>query len=383
MAFQLPQELGSHPTPFYFYDLALLDRTLAALTDAARPGGYQVHYALKANSNLPILQRIRAAGLGADCVSGGEVQRALDAGFAPDHVVFAGVGKSDASINLALAADIFCFNAESVQELEVLSELAGAQGRTARVALRINPNVDALTHPHITTGLDANKFGISLADLPAVIGKLAALPHVELIGLHAHIGSQITELPVFGELSHKLNELQTWLEDRGHRLPHLNVGGGLGINYHQPDADAIPDFAAYFGMFDRHLQRRPGQQVHVELGRAVVAQCGTLLSRVLYVKESQQTRFAILDAGMTELIRPALYGSYHLIQNLTSHLPQQAYDIVGPICESSDTFGRAVVLPETRRGDLVAIRSAGAYGEVMSSTYNLRDKAEAVYVLGT
>ncbi|UYZ64709.1 diaminopimelate decarboxylase [Hymenobacter weizhouensis] len=379
MPFQLPQELASTPTPFYFYDLALLDRTLAALAAAARPGGYQVHYALKANSNLPILERIRAAGLGADCVSGGEVQRALDAGFAPGHVVFAGVGKSDASVNLALAADIFCFNAESVQELEVLGELAGAQGRRARVALRINPNVDALTHPHITTGLEANKFGISLQDLPAVIDKLATLPHVELVGLHAHIGSQITELPVFGELSRRLNELQTWLEDRGHRLPHLNVGGGLGINYQQPDTEPIPDFAAYFGTFDRHLVRRPGQQVHVELGRAVVAQCGTLLSRVLYVKESQQTRFAILDAGMTELIRPALYGSHHHIQNLSSQLPAQPYDVVGPICESSDTFGRAVLLPETRRGDLVAIRSAGAYGEVMSSAYNLRDKAEAVY----
>ncbi|GAB2779322.1 diaminopimelate decarboxylase [Hymenobacter luteus] len=379
MAFQLPAELTQQPTPFYYYDLQLLDQTLAALTAAARPGNFQVHYALKANSNLPILQRIQQAGFGADCVSGGEVQRALDAGFSPDHVVFAGVGKSDAEINRALAADIFCFNAESVPELQVLNELAGAQGRTARVALRINPNVDAHTHAYITTGLDANKFGINLADLAGVVEGLDNLPNVELIGLHAHIGSQITELSAFANLSRKLNELQTWLEDRGHRLPHLNVGGGLGIDYHQPDQNPIPDFAAYFGMFEQHLQRRPGQQVHVELGRAVVAQCGTLVSRVLYVKESQQTRFAILDAGMTELIRPALYGSYHLIQNLTSQRPELTYDIVGPICESSDTFGKAITLPETQRGDLVAIRSAGAYGEVMSSAYNLREKAEAVY----
>ncbi|QJX48013.1 diaminopimelate decarboxylase [Hymenobacter taeanensis] len=379
MSFQLPAEFKSQPTPFYYYDLALLDQTLAALTAAARPGNFQVHYALKANSNLPILQRIQQAGLGADCVSGGEVQRALEAGFAPNHVVFAGVGKSDAEINRALAADIFCFNAESVPELQVLNELAAAQGRTARVALRINPNVDAHTHAYITTGLEANKFGISLSDLAGVVDGLDSLPNVELIGLHAHIGSQITELHVFANLSRKLNELQTWLEDRGHQLPHLNVGGGLGIDYQHPDTNPIPDFGAYFGMFEQHLVRRPSQQVHVELGRAVVAQAGTLVSRVLYVKESQQTRFAILDAGMTELIRPALYGSHHHIENISSQLPALAYDVVGPICESSDTFAKAVQLAETRRGDLVAIRSAGAYGEVMSSSYNLREKAEALY----
>jgi diaminopimelate decarboxylase len=379
MSFQLPAEFASQPTPFYYYNLALLDQTLAALTAAARPGNFQVHYALKANSNLPILQRIQQAGLGADCVSGGEVQRALEAGFAPDHVVFAGVGKSDAEINRALAADIFCFNAESVPELQVLNELAAAQGRKARVALRINPNVDAHTHAYITTGLEANKFGISLSDLAGVVDGLDSLPNVELIGLHAHIGSQITELHVFANLSRKLNELQTWLEDRGHQLPHLNVGGGLGIDYQHPDTNPIPDFKAYFGMFEQHLVRRLGQQVHVELGRAVVAQAGTLVSRVLYVKESQQTRFAILDAGMTELIRPALYGSHHHIENISSQLPALAYDVVGPICESSDTFAKAVQLAETRRGDLVAIRSAGAYGEVMSSSYNLREKAEALY----
>ncbi|TYZ14160.1 diaminopimelate decarboxylase [Hymenobacter lutimineralis] len=379
MSFRLPADLLDRPTPFYFYDLALLDRTLTALQQAARPRGFQVHYALKANANAPILDLIRQHGLGADCVSGGEVQRALDAGFAPDHVVFAGVGKSDAEINLALAADIWCFNAESVEELTVLNELAGAQNRRTRVALRVNPNVDAYTHPHITTGLDANKFGISLSDLGGVIEQLENLPNLELVGLHTHVGSQITNLTVFEKLSQKLNELQTWLEDRGHHLPHLNLGGGLGIDYHQPDQHSVPDFEQYFRTFEQHLQRRPNQQVHVELGRSIVAQCGSLVSRVLYVKHSQQRRFAILDAGMTELIRPALYGSYHAIQNLTSQLPAQDYDVVGPICESSDTFGRQVLLPETRRGDLLAIRSAGAYGEVMSSGYNLREKAGAEY----
>jgi diaminopimelate decarboxylase len=379
MPFQLSSALHEQPTPFYHYDLSLLDQTLTALQQAAKPRNFQVHYALKANANLPILERIKNHGLGADCVSGGEVQRALEAGFAPGHVVFAGVGKSDAEINLALAADIWCFNAESAEELAVLDELARAQGRTARVALRVNPNVDAYTHPHITTGLAANKFGISLTDLPAVVAHLSSLPNLELVGLHAHIGSQITNLEVFAKLSERLNELQTSLTDQGYTLPHLNVGGGLGISYEQPDALSIPDFEGYFSMFEKHLVRRPGQQVHVELGRAVVAQAGTLVSRVLYVKQSQETSFAILDAGMTELMRPALYGSYHHIQNLTSTGPEQLYDVVGPICESSDTFRKGVQLPTTQRGDLVAIRSTGAYGEVMSSGYNLREKAAAVY----
>ncbi|OUJ70892.1 diaminopimelate decarboxylase [Hymenobacter crusticola] len=379
MSFSLPAELHAHSTPFYFYDLALLEQTLTALQQAAQPRGFHVHYALKANVNLPVLERIRQHGLGADCVSGGEVQRALDAGFSPQDVVFAGVGKSDAELNLALAADIWCFNVESVEELVVLNELAGAQNRKARVALRVNPNVDAHTHHYITTGLEANKFGISLVDLPSVVAQLPSLPNLELVGLHAHIGSQITDLRVFGELSDKLNELQNWLEEQGYSLPHLNVGGGLGIDYQAPDQNPVPDFDTYFRTFEQHLVRRPGQRVHMELGRAVVAQCGSLISRVLFVKRSQQTQFAILDAGMTELIRPALYGSHHHIQNLSSQGAVQPYDVVGPICESSDRFGQEVLLPETKRGDLIALRSAGAYGEVMSSHYNLREKAPAYY----
>ncbi|WP_400191502.1 diaminopimelate decarboxylase [Hymenobacter sp. B81] len=380
MPLHLPPDLDARPTPFYLYDLDLLRRTLQAAQQAARPRAIQVHYALKANANQPIMDLVREYGLGADCVSGNEVQCALDAGFAPAHVVFAGVGKSDAEINRALAADIWCFNVESAPELLVLNELAGRQGRRARVALRLNPNVDARTHHYITTGLEANKFGIGLGELAGVVELLPTLPHVELVGLHVHIGSQITDLAVFETLCHRVNELQQWFEHRGLALPHLNVGGGLGVDYEQPDEQLVPDFEAYFSLFERYLQRRPGQQVHVELGRSLVAQCGTLVSRVLYVKESQQTRFAILDAGMTELIRPALYQSYHRIENLSSQAPAQLYDVVGPICESSDTFGRQVSLPETRRGDLVVLRTAGAYGQVMASRYNLRDEAPAVYV---
>jgi len=379
MSFTLPTKLVARPTPFYYYDLALLEQTLTTLQQAAQPRDFHVHYALKANANLPVLERIRQHGLGADCVSGGEVQRALDAGFAPEDVVFAGVGKSDVELNLALAADIWCFNVESVEELTVLNELAGAQNRRARVAIRVNPNVDAHTHHYITTGLEANKFGISVSDLPDVVAQLPALANLELVGLHAHIGSQITNLSVFGELSQKLNELQNWLYDLGYSLPHLNVGGGLGIDYQTPDANPIPDFETYFRTFEQHLIRRPGQKVHMELGRAIVAQCGTLISRVLFVKRSQQTQFAILDAGLTELIRPALYGSHHHIQNLSSAGAVQPYDVVGPICESSDRFGQEVLLPVTKRGDLIALRSAGAYGEVMSSHYNLREKAAAYY----
>ncbi|GAA4380660.1 diaminopimelate decarboxylase [Hymenobacter koreensis] len=380
MPLQLPPDFATRPTPFYLYDLDLLRRTLRAAQQAAQPRDIHVHYALKANANEPVLALVREHGFGADCVSGNEVQRALEAGFAPEHVVFAGVGKSDAEINRALAADIWCFNVESGEELVVLNELAGAQNRKARVALRLNPNVDARTHHYITTGLSANKFGIGMPELAAVTDLLPALPHVELVGLHVHIGSQITDLAVFETLCHRVNELQLWFEHRGFVLPHLNVGGGLGVNYQQPDEQLIPDFEAYFSIFERLLKRRLGQQVHVELGRSLVAQCGTLVSRVLYLKESQQTRFAILDAGLTELIRPALYQSFHLIENLSSQGPEQLYDVVGPICESSDTFGRQVPLPETKRGDLVVLRTAGAYGEVMASRYNLRDLAPAVYV---
>jgi len=374
------QELQQHPTPIYVYNLELLRRTLQAAQQEAGKYNYHVHYALKANANAPILEEMRRHGFGADCVSGNEVQAAIENGFAADHVVFAGVGKSDEEINYALEQDIFCFNCESKHELEVLNELAQKKGRVARVALRINPNVNANTHKYITTGLEENKFGINAWELDSVLVLLQALPNVELIGIHFHIGSQITDLTVFKNLCTRVNEFQEWFLARNIRLAHINVGGGLGVEYYNPDQQPIPDFAAYFGLFHQFLQVRPGQQVHFELGRALVAQCGTLVSKVLYIKNGITTNFAILDAGMTELIRPALYQSYHKIENLTSDKAEIKYDVVGPICESSDCFGKAVDLPETRRGDLIAIRTAGAYGEVMASQYNLRHKAKALYL---
>jgi diaminopimelate decarboxylase len=374
-------QLQSHPTPFYLYDLGLLDKTLSAMNAASSKYNYHVHYALKANSNRDILDHILKSGMGADCVSGNEIKRALECGFSPDQIVFAGVGKSDPEIRFALANDIFCFNCESLPELEVIAQLAREMDKKARVALRINPNVHANTHHYITTGLEENKFGINIYELPEVIECVNKFPQLDLIGIHFHIGSQITDLNVFRSLCTRVNEIQEWFASRRITLKHINVGGGLGVDYHDVENNLIPDFATYFDIFSKFLEVRTGQQIHFELGRAIVAQCGTLISRVLYVKKGKQTNFAILDAGMTELIRPALYQAYHKIENLTPSPGATAlrYDVVGPVCESSDCFAKAMDLPEVKRGDLIAIRTAGAYGEVMVSGYNLREREETVY----
>lgn len=365
-------------TPFYFYNTALLKQTLDALTAVSKKYNYHVHYALKANANEQLLGIIRSYGLGADCVSGNEVKKAVQCGFENKHIVFAGVGKSDVEINYALDQDIFCFNCESLEELDVLNELAAAKNTTARIALRINPNVNANTHKYITTGLEENKFGINPWEFETVIAKLKTLPALQLIGLHFHIGSQITDLSAFRSLCLRVNEIQDWFAAHKIVFPHINVGGGLGVDYHHPDTNPVCDFETFFGIFHELLQVRKGQQVHFELGRAVVAQCGSLISRVLYVKHGIKTNFVILDAGMTELIRPALYQSYHKIENLVSTGEPEKYDIVGPICESSDCFGKAMELTPTKRGDIIAIRTAGAYGEVMASSYNLRDRVGVV-----
>lgn len=382
---QLVNAISQQETPVYYYDLSLLQQTLETAKRAADVHSFHVHYALKANFNERILKLIRDAGIGADCVSGNEVRKAIEIGFHPGDIVFAGVGKSDKEIKEALSYDIFAFNVESIQELKVINTLAAAQGVKARVALRINPNVDAQTHHYITTGLDENKFGIAHWQLGDAVETLSQSEHLELIGIHFHIGSQITDLNVFKSLCVKVNELNNWFDERGFRLRVLNVGGGLGVDYHEPDAHPIPDFSAYFSVFADFLERKPGQEVHFELGRALVSQCGSLISRVLYVKHGLKKNFLILDAGMTELMRPALYQAYHQIEKLdtgegTGHdAESQRYDVVGPICESSDCFGKEVLLPSCERGDLIAIRTAGAYGEVMASRYNLRDEIRYLY----
>ncbi|MBQ0049267.1 MAG: diaminopimelate decarboxylase [Bacteroidales bacterium] len=359
-------------TPFYYYDTALLDKTLDAIKQEIRPG-YHVHYAVKACTNPLVLEHIAKAGLGCDCVSGGEIEACIGAGFKAEDVVFAGVGKSDWEIELALKAGIGCFNVESIPELEVINEMATQMGKTACVAFRINPNVGAHTHANITTGLAENKFGIAMEDMVDVIRMAQQMPAICFRGLHFHIGSQLLVMDDFEALCKRIGELLAQLDAENIEIKSINVGGGLGIDYQNPDENPIPNFKAYFDTYAKGIQLRPGQELHFELGRSVVAQCGSLITRVLYIKKGAVKQFAICDAGMTDLIRPALYDAYHLIQNITSQTEEQAtYDVVGPICESSDVFVKDHTMPLTKRGDLLAIRSAGAYGEIMASQYNCR-----------
>lgn len=360
-------------TPFYYYDVELLRQTLRAINaEVQRHENFVVHYAVKANANPKVLRIIREAGLGADCVSGGEIEAALKAGFPASKIVYAGVGKSDWEINLGLDNDIFTFNVESIPELEVINQLALQKGKVARIALRINPNVGAHTHAHITTGLAENKFGIAMRDMETVIERAAQMQGVRFVGLHFHIGSQILDMGDFEALCNRINELQTQLENHHIRVENINVGGGLGIDYQHPNRVPVPDFKTYFDVYAKKLKLRPGQTLHFEPGRAVVGQCGTLITRTLYIKEGATKKFCIVDAGFPDLIRPALYQAYHKIENISSDEPAETYDVVGPICESSDVFAKQIDLNRSHRGDLIAIRSAGAYGEIMASHYNCR-----------
>ena len=367
------EKMQSIKTPFYYYDTELLRQTLRTINEeAGRHENFVVHYAVKANANPKILRFIREAGLGADCVSGGEIEASIKAGFPCNKIVYAGVGKSDWEINLGLDNDIFCFNVESIPELEVINELAAAKGKTARVAFRLNPNVGAHTHANITTGLAENKFGIAMDDMLKVIEEARSMKNVKFVGLHFHIGSQILDMGDFEALCNRVNELQDKLDSQRIRVEHINVGGGLGIDYAHPNRVPLPDFKAYFNTYAKKLKLRPGQTLHFELGRAVVAQCGSLITRTLYIKKGAVKQFAIVDAGFTDLIRPALYQAYHKIENITSEEPLETYDVVGPICESTDVFAKQVDINRAHRGDLLAIRSAGAYGEIMASQYNCR-----------
>ncbi len=368
------EEFKKLRTPFYYYDTNLLRQTLKEIS-ANMDSCMHVHYAVKACANPKVLAIIAEEGFGADCVSGGEIKAALQAGFPADKIVYAGVGKSDWEIELGLDADIFAFNVESIPELEIINQLATLKGKKARIALRINPNVGAHTHANITTGLAENKFGIDMQDMEHVISVANGMEAIEFIGLHFHIGSQILEMEDFAALSRRVNEILDRLEAAGiSTVSDINVGGGLGIDYQHPDHNLIPDFTSYFNTYRKNLRLRPGQKLHFELGRAIVGQCGTLLARVLYIKSNPIKNFCIVDAGMTDLIRPALYDAYHHIENLTAETPNDfvTYDVVGPICESSDVFIKNYGMPRTKRGDLIAFRSAGAYGEIMASGYNCR-----------
>ncbi len=366
-------------TPFFYYNTDRLKKILNKVKSASAKFNYFIHFAMKANANDKLLGIIKDHGFGADCVSGNEVRKAIELGFSPNSVVFAGVGKSDKEINLALDSGIFSFNCESLQEIEVINELAKTKCKTANIAIRVNPNVNAHTHHYITTGLEENKFGLNSWEFDKLFELLRKLENIKLIGLHFHIGSQIMDLNVFKNLCIRVNEIQEVFINNQFIVQHINVGGGLGVDYENPDNDNFPDFEAFFSLFNRFLKLKHGQELHFELGRALIARVGDLISRVLYVKNGINTNFAILDAGMTELIRPALYQAYHKIENLSSVKGIEFYDVVGPICESSDIFGKTVQMKETKRGDLVALRMTGAYGEVMASRYNLRDLAKAYY----
>ena len=360
-------------TPFYYYDCDLLRETLQAINkELKKYENFIVHYAVKANANAKVLNVIQQTGMGADCVSGGEIQRSLDCGFPADKIVYAGVGKADWEINLGLDHDIFCFNVESVSELKIINELAAKKGKVANVCFRINPDVGAHTHEKITTGLAENKFGIAMQDMLLTILAASKMSNIHFIGLHFHIGSQLLEMTDFRHLCSRINEIQDGFEQENIKIKNINVGGGLGIDYNNPDKHPIPDFKSYFYTFARYLNLREGQKLHFELGRAVVGQMGSLITRTLYVKQGTAKQFAIVDAGMTDLIRPALYQASHKIENLSSNDALHAYDVVGPICESSDVFAKGIELNTVHRGDLIAMRSAGAYGEIMASQYNCR-----------
>lgn len=366
-------------TPFYYYDLALLRQTLDKYTAELKKYKYHAHYALKANANSRILSIVKSYGFGADCVSGNEVKLALDSGFDPSMTVYAGVGKSDKEIKIALEGNIFSFNCESIPEIQIINQIAGSMGKKASVSLRINPDIDAHTHKYITTGRSQDKFGISHWMFDDVIHALNSCKNIHFAGLHFHVGSQITDYNVFKMLALRVNEIVARFEEKEMRVENINLGGGLGVDYKNPDENPISDFETYFSIINKNLRQEPYQQVHFEPGRAIVCQCGTLISRVLYVKVGRGKKFAILDAGMNDLIRPALYQAVHKIENLTSNGRKMRYDVVGPICESSDRFVKNLLLPETKRGDIMAIRSAGAYGQVMAMRYNQKDIAPEYY----
>ena len=379
------EKLDKIATPFYYYDMDLFRRTVDTASELAQQHGIKVHYAVKANVERRLLEYISSKGFGADCVSGNEVLHAHACGFPVDKIVYAGVGKSDKEIYHALQLGIEAFNCESLQEIYVINEMAHVHGLKANVSVRINPDIDAHTHKYVTTGLYENKFGISQHEFDKLIDILKKSEHINFIGLHFHIGSQITRVDeVFALECQRVNDIVAYFERNGLKVDNINLGGGLGVDYDDPDENPIADFGTWFRTISENIVRREDQTVHVEPGRSLVAQCSTLISRVLFVKSGETKNFLIMDAGMNDLIRPALYGAYHKIENLsasqrTFYPTHQAYDIVGPVCESSDVWGAGRLLPLSVRGDLMAIRSTGAYGQVMASRYNMKDLAPSVF----
>ena len=374
------EKLQNYETPFYLYDIDLLRRTLESVAYESAKHNYKVHYAIKANYDDHILGIIREYGLGIDCASGNEVRKALEMGFDPKGIVYAGVGKRDKELRYAIEQQILAINCESLEELFLVDEMSREAGRKTDVALRINPDIDPKTNHCIDTGQADSKFGISYEEVLEHVADIQALANINIIGLHLHIGSQIRELHVFENMCEKVNVIVANLDSLGFNLRFVDVGGGLGINYDVPENEPIPNFASLFSIVNQYLNVGD-REVHFEFGRSIVGECGELITRVLFNKTTATgRRLVIVDASMTELVRPAMYGSYHNIENITSQEELRSkYTVVGTACESTDVFDENVSLRKTKRGDLLTIKSAGAYGMSMASRYNLHDLPSAVY----
>ncbi len=371
---------ASHGTPLYVYSASVIAERYRAIDEAFASYPHALHYALKANSTLAIARLLRGLGAGADANSGGEIDVALRAGFIPEQIVFTGVGKTTAELTQAIELGVMTINAESAGEIERSAALATAGQLRARVALRVNPDIDAKSHPHISTGLKTNKFGVPMDAVTEICNRFAAAPGVEIVGLHIHVGSQITDLEPLRKASEAIVKLARELRDIGVAIDHVDLGGGLGVSY---DGSPVPSATDYAAALLPAVQGS-GLKLILEPGRNIIAPAGVLLSRVIDVKEQPGGPvFVILDAGMTELIRPMLYNSFHRIEHVAAvDRPEIVCDVVGPLCETSDTLGKARRLARPEVGDLIAVRDTGAYGAVMASNYNRRPMAAEVLVDG-
>jgi diaminopimelate decarboxylase len=371
---------GEVGTPFYLYSHATLTRHLRVFDEAFRDIPHLICFAVKANGNLAILKLFADMGGGADVVSGGELFRALRAGVPPERIVFAGVGKTRGEMVEALKADILMFNVESPQELRLLNQVAGEMGAVARVALRVNPDVDPKTHPYISTGLKKSKFGIDISLAHEEYQLARTLPHIQVIGIHQHIGSQITEVEPFVDSLVRTGALVGQLREMGIDIRYLDVGGGLGIPY----KDETPPHPTEMAREVVPILKRLACTIVLEPGRVIVGNAGILVTRVIYTKRTPSKNFVIVDAGMNDLIRPSLYGSYHAIQPVHRQEGREGLivDVVGPVCESGDFLAKDRELPGVEPGELLAVMSAGAYGFTMASNYNARPKASEVLVKG-
>lgn len=377
---QIALKLKGYETPYYLYDINLFRQTLESVVYESKKYDYKVHYAIKANYDDYLLQIIKEYGIGIDCASGNEVKKAIEAGFDPKGIVYAGVGKRDKEIKYAIEQDILTINCESIEELKVVNKFAAEAGKIVDIALRVNPDIDPKTNHCIDTGQADSKFGISYEEILDSANEIKALKSLNIIGIHLHIGSQIRELHVFENMCNKVNVIVENLERLGFEFSFVDVGGGLGINYDVPENEPIPNFASLFSIVHNYLNVGK-KSIHFEFGRSIVGECGELITTVLFNKTTATgRRLVIVDSSMTELVRPAMYGSYHNIENITSENEKKIkYTVVGTACESTDVFDASVSLKETKRGDLLTIKSAGAYGMSMASRYNLHDLPPAIY----